>query len=35
MMKRPEGLIKMSKKALYSASIVALSYGFDKTLMNI
>jgi len=34
MTKRPERLIKLSKKALYSASIVALRYSFDKTLIN-
>jgi len=34
MTKCPEGLIKLSKKALHWASIVALSYSFDKTPMK-
>ena len=34
MTKRLEGLIKLPKKTLHWASVVALSYSFDKTLMN-
>ena len=34
MTKHPEGLIKLPKKALHSVSIVALSYSFDKMLIN-
>ena len=34
MTKYPEGLIKLPKKALHSVSVVALSYSFDKTLIN-
>jgi len=34
MTKCPEGLIKLPKKTLHSVSIMALSYSFDKTLIN-
>jgi len=34
MTKLPEGLIKLWKKALHWASVVALSYSFYKTLIN-
>jgi len=34
MTKRPEGLIKLPKKALHSEPLSALTYSFDKTLNN-
>jgi hypothetical protein len=34
MTKRPEGLIKLPKKALHSEPLSALTYSFDKTLIN-
>jgi hypothetical protein len=34
MTKYQAGLIKLPKKALHSVSVLALSYSFDKTLIN-